>query len=288
MTDNAFNFSYSKIATYLQCPKMYELQFIKKVVEFKENIYTAFGSAIHKAIEMSIKKNLDFEESMVIFECELKNKINQMDPRESQLIFINEWVKKGKEILLFYFEKYYEKIKNKEIEVIDAEKYFSFEIKPGIFYNGIIDLLCKCNEEITEKKQIPIIKTNNAGIQKKTFKTIIEKSNKIVYKILDWKTGSVKKDTLQLSSYTVPTFLNEGILISEIDYVYLKHKREIKENIDIDKINATKSKLISIINNIMADTKGKNFNMCLDKKICKYCNVKKQCDKEFDSDLESL
>lgn len=288
MIDKTYNFSYSKIATYLQCPKMYELQFVKNVVEFRESIYTAFGSAIHKAIEMSIKKKYDFDDALVVFESELKNKISQMDPRESQLIFINEWVKKGVEILKFYFEKYNEKIKNGEIEVIDAEKYFSLELKPGIFYNGIIDLLCKCNEEIVEKKQLPIIKTNSAGIQKKSLKTILEKSNKIVYKIFDWKTGSVKKDTLQLLSYTIPTFLLDGLLVNEINYIYLKHKREVKENINIDKINETKTKLISIINNIIADTKSECFDMCFDKKICKYCNVKKQCNKEFDSTMESI
>lgn len=281
------NYSFSKISTYLQCPKMYELQFIKNVVEFKETIYTAFGSAIHKAIEMSIKKKYDYEDSLVIFEYELKNKINKMDPRESQLIFINEWIKKGKDILKFYFDNYYKKIKSGEMEVIGVENYFSYEIKPGVFYNGIIDLFCKCNEKVIEKQKIPVIKTLNSGIQKKVLQTIINKNNKIVYKIIDWKTGSIKSDKLQLLSYTIPIFLQNGILTNEINYVYLKHKKEVKESVNINKINDTKVKIISIINNILADIKSNQFNMCLDKKICKYCNVKKYCDKEFESSLDS-
>ena len=262
----SYNFSFSKISTYLQCPKMYELQFIKNVVEFKETVYTAFGRAIHKAIEMCINKKYDFDETLIIFEQEFKNRMSMMDPRESQLIFINEWHKKAKEILKFYFENYNTKINDGTIEVLGVEKYFSYEIKPGVFYNGIIDLLYKCNEEVIEKKQIPIIKTTSSGLQKKVIQTIINKNNKISYKILDWKTGAVKKDTLQLMSYTIPTLL-DGILTNEINYIYLKYNRKIKENVDINKINETKSKIISIINSIITDTENKTFEMCFDKRI---------------------
>ena len=60
MNEKQYKFSFSKIATYLQCPKMYELQCVKNLIEFKENIYTTFGGAIHKAIELSILKKYDF------------------------------------------------------------------------------------------------------------------------------------------------------------------------------------------------------------------------------------
>lgn len=283
-----YKFSFSKLSTYLQCPKMYELQFIKKVVEFKETIYTAFGGAIHKAIETCINKNYDFEETFFIFEKEFKERMKLMDPRESQLIFLNEWNSKAKEILKFYFENYNTKIQKGLIEVIGVEKYFSYEILPNVFYNGIIDLLCKCEEEYTEKKQIPTIKKTQSGKERKIYETIINKNYKTVYKILDWKTGSVKQDKTQLLSYTVPLFFLEKMLVDEISYIYLKHQKEVKESINENKIKETKEYLISIIKNIIRDTENNDFEMCLDKKICKYCNVKKFCNEEFESDLGSM
>ena len=101
MNEKQYKFSFSKIATYLQCPKMYELQCIKNLIEFKENIYTTFGGAIHKAIELSILKKYDFDETYIIFQKEFKDRFKLIDPRESQLIFINEWFTKGKEILKY-------------------------------------------------------------------------------------------------------------------------------------------------------------------------------------------
>ena len=282
-----YKFSFSKLSTYLQCPKMYELQFIKKVVEFKETIYTAFGGAIHKAIETCINKHYDFEETFFIFEKEFRERMKFMDPRESQLIFLNEWTTKAKEILKFYFNNYNDKIQKGIIEVIGVEKYFSYEILPNVFYNGIIDLLCKCEEEYIEKKQIPIIKKTQFGKERKVYETIINKNYKIVYKILDWKTGSIKQDKTQLLSYTVPLFFIEKLLIDEIDYVYLKYKKEVKENINENKVKNANQYLINTINNIIKDTRNNSFEMCLDKKVCKYCNVKKFCDKEFKSMIES-
>lgn len=287
MNEKQYKFSFSKIASYLQCPKMYELQCVKNLIEFKENIYTTFGGAIHKAIELSILKKYDFDETYTVFQKEFKDRFKLIDPRESQLIFINEWFIKAKEILKYYFENYYNQIKEDELEILGVEKYFSYEIKPNVFYNGIIDILCKSKEEFTEKKQIPIIKRMQSGKERKILQTIINKNYKTIYKIIDWKTGSIKKDTLQLLSYTVPIFFLDNILIDEIEYVYLKNGRQVKEKINIDKINETKARLISIINNIITDTENNTFEMCLDKKICKYCNVKKYCDKEFESLLDS-
>lgn len=288
MTDKVYNFSYSKIATYLECPKRYELQVIRDLAPFKENIYTSFGSAIHKAIQLSIEKNYNIEESIVIFEKELKEHIKRMDPRESQLIFINEWINKAKPLLQYYFDNFYDKIKNKEIEVLGVEKYFTFEIQPGIFYNGIIDLLIKENIVVENTIKVPDIKILKNGNKKKITKNIINKDSKIVYKILDWKTGALKsKEDLQLLSYTIPLLYLENILIDNVSYVYLKYSKSTNISVNEIKINDTKNKIISIINNIIKDTESNNFNMCLDSKKCKYCNVKKFCDKDFESLLES-
>ena len=281
-------FSYSKIATFLECPKRYELQYIRNLVEFKENIYTAFGEAIHKAIEITINKKYDFDEAIAIFQKELKDKINLIDPREAQLIFIDEWYRKGKDLLQYFFDTVYNDIKNKKIEVLNTEKYFQYEIIPNILYNGIIDILIKEKENIQEIINIPEIKTLKNGKQKTVIKKIINNKQIDSYKILDWKTGSIQhNENLQLLSYTLPLFFNENILIKEIVYIYLKHKKFVKTKINEDLIFQTKTKIVNIINDINKAQQENNFEMCLDNKKCKYCNVKKFCDKDFELLLNS-
>lgn len=280
---NEYNFSYSKIATFLECPKRYELQYIKKLIEFKETIYTAFGEAVHKAIEMTIDNNYDFEQALAIFEKVLKEKTALIDPREMQLIFMNEWKKKGNDILQQFFSTYYDEIKAGKIIVLDTEKYFKFEIMPNVFYSGIIDLLIKHNEEIEEIVKLPVIKTLKSGKQKVVLQKSINKKVQTKYKIIDWKTGAIKtNDNLQLLSYTIPMLILNDIFIEEIVYAFLKHKRDVKVEVNRNIIQKTKDKIISIINNMIKATENNTFNMCLDKNKCRYCNVKKACDKDFE------
>lgn len=287
MNKEFYNFSYSKLATYLECPKKYELQILKNLSPYKDTIFTAFGSAIHKAIQMTIEKQYDFDESLIVFEKELKQHIRQMDPRDAQLIFISEWIQKAKDMLNYFFDEFYAKIKSGEIEVLSTEKYFKYEIKPGVFYNGIIDLLIKHNCIVEEKIKVPCIKICKNGSKRKSYQTIINKKICTLYKILDWKTGAVNsKENLQLLSYTLPVLYLQNLLINNIEYIYLKYKKRIKEEINISKINETKAKIISIIDNIQTDIKNNSFKMCLDTNKCRYCSVKKFCDLEFQDQIK--
>lgn len=281
-------FSYSKLATFMECPKRYELQFIRNLAEFKENIYTAFGEAIHKAIEITINKKYDYDEAIVIFEKTLKDRTALIDPREMQLVFLDEWYRKAKDLLKYFFDTFNEDIKNGKIEVLGTEKYFKYEILPGIFYNGIIDLLIKQTDDIEEVINLPEIKILKSGKKKTVIKKITNKKKVTKYKILDWKTGAIQhNENLQLLSYAVPLLFNDNLLVEQIVYIYLKYKKQIKQDVDFELINSTKQKLISIINSIKTATELNDFEMCLDKNKCRFCNVKKFCDKDFESDLDS-
>ena len=281
------NFSYSKIATYLECPKKYELQIIRNLSPFKDNVYSSFGSAIHKAIQLALQKKYNFDECIIIFEKEFKEHLKQIDPKEAQLVFISEWIKKAKQILEYYFKEFDEKFKKDNVEIIGVEKYFSYEIQPNIFYNGIIDLLIKHLKTIKETIKVPTIKILKSGKQKTIMQNIVSEKKQTFYTILDWKTGTAKpKENLQLLSYTVPLLYLENVIVNDIEYVYLKNKRIIKFLVDNNRIVQTKDKIISIINNIIKDTQNNNFKMCTDSKICRFCNVKQFCDIDFKKSLE--
>ena len=43
--------SYSSISTYNKCPKLWELQYLRGEIPFKQNIYTCFGTAMHETVQ---------------------------------------------------------------------------------------------------------------------------------------------------------------------------------------------------------------------------------------------
>ena len=43
--------SYSSISTFNKCPKLWELQYLRNKVPFRQNIYTCFGNAMHETIQ---------------------------------------------------------------------------------------------------------------------------------------------------------------------------------------------------------------------------------------------
>ena len=43
--------SYSSVSTYNKCPKLWEMQYLRKEIPFTQNIYTCFGTAMHETMQ---------------------------------------------------------------------------------------------------------------------------------------------------------------------------------------------------------------------------------------------
>lgn len=239
--------SYSKIADFLSCPKKFQLKYLLgKDEEFKETIFTAFGSAIHSAIEETLKKDFDFDAAFCIFKRELDKHIMGISVKERQVISVHTWQNKGEEVLKYFFKKYFNKLNG---NVVDTEKYFSYQIKINdteISFNGFIDLIYKVEKKI---------------------------------KIIDWKTGKKqdKDDDLQLRIYAL--ILNKlfGYEVSEITYAFIKDKSENTKEITEDILKQTEEEINKIITDIL---NTKDFGRCFHTN-CKYCNVKKYCMEDY-------
>ncbi|MCM1260562.1 MAG: PD-(D/E)XK nuclease family protein [Staphylococcus sp.] len=242
-----FKLSYSKLSDFLSCPKKFQLKHILgKDEEFKETIYTAFGSAIHSAIEETLNKNFDFDAAFCVFKRELEKHILGISIKERQLISTYVWHNKGEIILKYFFKKYFNKLNG---NVIETEKYFSFPIKINeveISFNGFIDLIYKVDEKI---------------------------------KIIDWKTGKkqLDSDDLQLRIYAF--ILNKlfGYDISEITYAFIKEETENTKIINEEILKETEQEINKIINEILTT---RDFKRCFSNN-CRYCNVKKYCMEEY-------
>lgn len=239
------NISYSKINDFNTCPKKYQLIHIdKKLPEEKQNIYSAFGTAIHYAIEQTINKDFDLDLTITYFKNKFDELFDEIPLTKSQLIFKEEWYYKGKQMLTYFYNNIYDVVKE---GVIETEKYFSYEIDKDIFLNGLIDIIFK-----NEKKEI---------------------------ELWDWKTGKKmpKKDNFQLRIYALCYYKLFGEVPSNIRYIFLKNNTENQTCVNVDILEHTKEELLKIIQEIKQKTEQNDFDRKINKS-CMYCSVRKFCE----------
>lgn len=238
MQKEKFKLSYSALCDYKNCSKLFELKYILKLQpEFKDNIYTCFGSSIHSIIEQVLKydKILELDEILNMFPDLFIKNLEKVE--NNHLIIIPQWLETGKNCLLYFYNNCYNKIKS---NFIAAEQYFSYNIKDNIYFNGLIDVITKDNKNI---------------------------------KIVDWKTGKYHNDTFQLKLYALVMQKLYGVTTSEIEYIFIKVNKNNSLKLNQEILDETDLELNKLVNKIILTTKfEKNFSS-----QCKYCNMKQFC-----------
>ena len=145
--------SYSSLSTYNKCPRLWEMQYLKKEIPFKQNIYTCFGTAMHETMQEWLE---------VLYHDKVKN-ANEMDL--DQLLFDNMikayksgkaqndhqhfsttkeltqfWIE-GKHILKYLRSKRNAYFTTKSMMLAGIETLLYQEIRPGVMFKGLVDLV---------------------------------------------------------------------------------------------------------------------------------------------------
>lgn len=240
--------SYSKLNDFLTCQKRYELIHVLHLLpEENENIYSAFGSSIHYAIEQSINHNLDAIAAYAYFESKFNTLFNKIPLEKRQTIFKNEWVSKGHKMLDYFFRNLFQKALKGKVE---TEHYFSYKINEDITFNGLIDLI------------------------------FLDEAEKV--ELWDWKTGKKlnKEDNLQLRLYALFFQKATDITPSKLNYIFLKAGGKNTTEVNLDTLKQTENEL----NNIIAKIKQSINNNCFERNPqhhCKFCPVSKFCNEQL-------
>jgi len=237
------SFSFSKISTFFQCPYKYKLKYLDKVdIPFETNIALEKGKIIHALIEGF------FKDEVIPFNYELSTK----------------------EDLERYY-KIFEEFKNEEfikkltkIKLIEVEKGFSLYLK---------------GKELKAKAEYD----DNALIRGYIdFFGIIQKENKNIAIIIDWKTGNPPKEpnVLQVKIYSLWAFLNYPAL-DEIKtcFYYVEHNIKKCYTFKRSELNTLKEEVLEKIKYIENEKEfRKNYSP-----LCDYCEMKKfgYCDGEM-------
>ena len=165
--------SYSSISTYNKCPKLWELQYLRGEIPFKQNIYTCFGTAMHETVQTwlevmyhdKVKNAKELDKHKLLYENMIKSykqgkAQNGHEHFSTQDELTKFWIE-GKHILDFLEKKRGGYFSTKNMQLAGIETLLYQELRPGVMFKGLVDLVFY--HPNTDRWTIMDIKTSTAG-----------------------------------------------------------------------------------------------------------------------------
>ena len=137
--------SYSKLSTWLRCPRKYRLRYVDDAPEERSSVALVFGTAIHEACEVffaGLKAGQPpmSEEVHGAFHRAFTDSVKLAEDMHVPMDWGNtshgEMIEKGEAMLAVFLDEV-----DRGIRVVGTEVAFELEIAPGRIVNGVIDLV---------------------------------------------------------------------------------------------------------------------------------------------------
>ena len=279
--------SYSQYSMWSQCPLRWKLNYVEDMRDFRGNIHTVFGSAMHTVLQtylttfysktiteadlLDLNDMLFTELKNEFIESKKKSKDDPCTKEDLQSFYMDgvsllDWFKKNKSM---YFSK-------RGYELLGIEMPLNYKLGDGINFIGFMDVVIK--DTVRDRIKIIDLKTSTMGWNK-------------------WmKTDKNKTDQLLL--YKQFLSLQLEISVDKIDIEYFILKRKLYENVDFPQrkvqlftpasgkpsLNRVLYKLREFVDGCF-DKQGnyllKEYNTNESKKTCRFCefNQTEYCDK---------
>ena len=205
--------SYSSLSTYNKCPKLWELQYLRGEVPFKQNIYTCFGTAMHETIQEwltvmyhdKVKAANDMNKHQLLYSNMIKA-YKQGKAQNGHEHFSNQdeltkfWID-GKHILDFLQKKRGGYFSTKNTMLAGVETLLYQEIKPGVVFKGLVDLVFY--HPNTDRWTIMDIKTSTSGWRDAQKKNPNLTAQVILYREFFAKQFGIDKDKIEVEFFIV-------------------------------------------------------------------------------------
>jgi len=247
--------SYSSISTYAKCPKLWEMQYLRNQVPFTQNIYTCFGTAMHETIQEwltvmyhdSVKNanniNLDKLLYANLVKSYKQGRAMMKGEHFSTADQLQEFWLDGKHILNFLSKKRAAYFSTKSMMLAGVETLLYQEIKPGVMFKGLVDLVFYHPNNDTWT--IIDIKTSTSGWRDKQKKNPNLTAQVILYKEFFAKQFGVDKDKIN-----VEFFIVKRRVPAEAEYAIMQRRvQEFRPNAGPRKTK----QVITQMNNFIAD-----------------------------------
>ena len=205
--------SYSSISTYNKCPKLWELQYLRKQIPFTQNIYTTFGTAMHETIQTwletmyhdKVKTANEMDKHQLLYENMIKAYKQGKAQMNHQHFTTQEeltqfWIE-GKHILDFLDKKRAAYFSTKTSKLAGIETLLYQEIKPGVVFKGLVDLVFY--HPNTDRWTIVDIKTSTSGWRDNQKKNPNLTAQVILYREFFAKQYGIDKDKIDVEFFIV-------------------------------------------------------------------------------------
>ena len=203
--------SYSSVSTYNKGPKLWELQYLRNAIPFKQNIYTCFGSAMHETIQEwlevlyhdKVKTANDMNLDQLLYDKMVQQykqgkAINGHEHFSTVEELTQFWID-GKHILNYLKKKRAGYFSTKSMMLAGVETLLYQEIKPGIMFKGLVDLVFY--HPNSDTWTIMDIKTSTSGWSKYAKNDDKRKSQILLYKEFFSKQFNIPKDKINVEYF---------------------------------------------------------------------------------------
>ena len=205
--------SYSSISTYNKCPKLWELQYLRGEIPFKQNIYTCFGTAMHETVQTwlevmyhdKVKNAKELDKHKLLYENMIKSykqgkAQNGHEHFSTQDELTKFWIE-GKHILDFLEKKRGGYFSTKNMQLAGIETLLYQEIRPGVMFKGLVDLVFY--HPNTDRWTIMDIKTSTSGWRDNQKKNPNLTAQVILYREFFSKQFNIDKDKIDVQFFIV-------------------------------------------------------------------------------------
>ena len=205
--------SYSSISTYNKCPKLWELQYLRKAIPFTQNIYTCFGTAMHETIQTwletmyhtSVKEATNLNKHQLLYDNMVKayksGKAQMGHEHFSTQEELTQFWIEGKHILDFLEKKRGGYFSTKTMQLAGIETLLYQEIRPGVVFKGLIDLVFY--HPNVDRWTIMDIKTSTSGWRDSQKKNPNLTAQVILYREFFAKQFGIDKDKIDVEFFIV-------------------------------------------------------------------------------------
>jgi len=214
--------SYSQFSQWDKCPYMWKLNYVDKLTEFTDNIYTLFGTSMHEVLQEYLRvmytKSIKEADQLYLneqLEDRLKKNFLEIVKDNGGVEFCTkdqmvEFYEDGVKIIDFFKKKRNQYFSKRGYELIGIETALDYGLPRNIKFRGYIDLIIK--DTVRNRIKIIDIKTSTHGWNK--------------YQKAD------KNKTNQLLLYKQFYSKQHDIPIDRIEVEYFIVKRKLWENTD--------------------------------------------------------
>ncbi len=241
-------FSFSQIYTFLNCPLQYKLKYILRIQE-PASAAASFGSTIHKTLEQfyrqfRLDKAIGLSQLLEIYRRSWIPLGYTSSAHEARM-------KKEGEAML---KRYFAKLHNPKVEIIDLEKFFTIKINDPANNPVGISILGKIDR--------------------------VDKKNNNAIEIIDYKTGKKSDEiqaqkSMQLSIYllaaTDPRLYNKKPQEVTLTFYYLQPAEKVSITKTDEAISGIKNDIMTVVDEIRStDFSSPSLKAC---NKCSYCQL---------------